>query len=389
MHSWQTKKLCEICDITRGGSPRPIQDYIVDNDEDGYPWLRIGDVPIGDRYIYKTSSKIKPGGLKKTTLVKKGDFILSNSMSFGRPYIMMTDACIHDGWLALRNIKSDLMDKHYLYYLLTSDYMQNEFLNYSAGSGVQNLKKETVKDIEYSAPDVIEQQRIVSVLETWDEYLELLNKKIALKERLKKGLMQQLLTGKKRLSGSKDEWSKEKIGNIANISKGKALSSSGLGEGDIPVIAGGQTSPYTHSHFTNENVITVSASGAYAGYVSYHPYKIWASDCNVIIEKEGLTDIHYLLHYLQFIQQKIYSLQTGGAQPHIYSKDLAILDIKIPSLEEQQAIANILDRVSNGVLLLNALRKEIELQKKYLLKNLITGKIRTPENLKIKEANNA
>jgi type I restriction enzyme, S subunit len=130
---------------------------------------------------------------KKTTLVKKGDFILSNSMSFGRPYIMMVDACIHDGWLTLQDIDKST-SKQFLYYLLTSDVMQNRFKNYSAGSGVQNLKKETVQEIDFEAPEKAEQERIVGILEVWDEYIEKLEQKIALKEQLKKGLMQRFFS---------------------------------------------------------------------------------------------------------------------------------------------------------------------------------------------------
>ena len=362
MSNWQIKKLGELLTIKHGRNQRAIET------KDGiYP-------------IFGTGGEI---GRTNSFLCNKPSVLIGRKGTIDKPRYMDTPFWTVDT-LFYSDVKNENCAKFLFYVFCLIDWYK-----YNEASGVPSLSASTVSSIKVVVPEKLEQQRIVSVLETWDEYLELLDKKIALKERLKKGLMQQLLTGKKRLPGFRNEWPKEKVVNVANISKGKALSSSGLGEGNIPVIAGGQTSPYTHSHFTHENAITVSASGAYAGYVSYHPYKIWASDCNVILEKEGHTDIHYLLHYLQFIQQKIYSLQTGGAQPHIYSKDLAILDINIPSLEEQRIIANILDRMSDGVLLLKSLRNEIEIQKKYLLQNLITGKIRTPDNLKIKEVNNA
>lgn len=382
-NSWVTLKIGDICDISRGGSPRPIESYIVGAGEAGYPWLRIGDVPKGSRFIFKTSQKIRESGLKKTTLVRKGDFILSNSMSYGRPYIMMTDACIHDGWLALKDIKTELMDKTYLYYLLSSDYMQGQFLSYSAGSGVQNLKKETVADIMFKSPVVDEQRRIVAILESWDEYLEKFDKKIELKKNIKKSLMQHLLTGEVRLPGFADSWQEYKLGEVINVSKGRALSSSGLSSGDIPVIAGGKTSPYSHSGYTHENVITVSASGAYAGYIAYHPYKIWASDCSVVFGKDGRSATEYIYQFLKYNQHKIYTLQSGGAQPHIYPADLKIIKINLPSINEQQAIVGIISTAELEIKKLNEYKKMIESQKKYLVSNLITGKIRTPEGLKI------
>ncbi len=409
MNNWKTKKLCEICDITRGGSPRPIQNYIIGNDEDGYPWLRIGDVPVGDRYIFKTSAKIKPEGLKKTTLVKKGDFILSNSMSFGRPYIMMIDACIHDGWLALRNIKPDLMDKHYLYYLLTSDYMQNEFLNYSAGSGVQNLKKETVKEIKYSAPDVTEQQRIVSVLETWDGYLELLDKKIALKEQLKKGLMQQLLTGKKRLPGFSDEWKSYKLSEIASLNKGVGLSKDSLFANGSKCILYGEI--YTKYDYYIDEITsrTIASSGTKSvlgdiiipastttsnldvatATVVNESGVLLGGDINIIRPKARI-DSPFLSFMLNTVKKHdLAKLAQGVTIIHLYGKDILKTKVEIPSYEEQADIAEVLLKLRKEVKLLNDKRLLLEQQKKYLLKNLITGAIRTPESLKIKEAYNA
>src|SRR3990167_2376017 len=102
MIGWQTKRLEEVCEIARGGSPRPIESYFTDS-PDGINWIKIGDAKEGEKYIYSTEQKIKPEGLSKTRLVKEGDFILSNSMSFGRPYIMKTKGCIHDGWLVLHD----------------------------------------------------------------------------------------------------------------------------------------------------------------------------------------------------------------------------------------------------------------------------------------------
>ena len=102
---WSKKKLGEVCVIERGGSPRPIDAFLTDT-EDGVNWIKIGDATSGSKYITSTKEKIKPEGVRKSRMVYKGDFILSNSMSFGRPYILGIDGCIHDGWLVLRDIKN-------------------------------------------------------------------------------------------------------------------------------------------------------------------------------------------------------------------------------------------------------------------------------------------
>lgn len=111
---WEYKKLGEVCTIERGGSPRPITDYITDS-EDGINWIKIGDAQEGSKYITSTKEKIRLEGLKKSRFVHKGDFILSNSMSFGRPYILKVDGCIHDGWLVIHDDK-EVFIKDYLHY---------------------------------------------------------------------------------------------------------------------------------------------------------------------------------------------------------------------------------------------------------------------------------
>lgn len=101
---WERCKLSNLVLIERGGSPRPIDAFITDA-PDGLNWVKIGDAPEQGQYITKTAEKIKPDGLSKTREVHPGDLILSNSMSFGKPYIMGIDGCIHDGWLLIRDIQ--------------------------------------------------------------------------------------------------------------------------------------------------------------------------------------------------------------------------------------------------------------------------------------------
>ena len=115
---WREVTLGEVLQISRGGSPRPIQEYLTDS-EDGINWVKIADATRSEKYIYSTLQKIKREGISRSREVFTGDFILSNSMSFGRPYIMRTDGCIHDGWLLLSKVSS-YFDEDFLYNLLNS-----------------------------------------------------------------------------------------------------------------------------------------------------------------------------------------------------------------------------------------------------------------------------
>ena len=110
--SWMWTRFGNTSYIVRGGSPRPIKQFVTD-DPTGINWIKIGDVEKGGKYIYETKERIIPEGEKKSRRVAPGDFLLTNSMSFGRPYISKIDGCIHDGWLLIRNLKG--FDDNYLY----------------------------------------------------------------------------------------------------------------------------------------------------------------------------------------------------------------------------------------------------------------------------------
>lgn len=160
------KKLGEIATVLRGASPRPIKKYIT-NDSDGVNWIKIGDVPVGSKYITQSEEKITKEGAEKSRYVRKGDFILSNSMSFGRPYILAIDGCIHDGWLSISNFK-DVFLSDYLYYLLSSSAIQQEMKKRASfGGAVQNLNAEIVKALVLPVPPIEVQSEIVRILDNF------------------------------------------------------------------------------------------------------------------------------------------------------------------------------------------------------------------------------
>lgn len=200
---WEVKRLGDSVDILRGGSPRPIENYLTTN-ADGINWIKIGDVKPNDKYIRKTEEKIIPEGKSRSREVKKGDFILSNSMSFGRPYILAIDGCIHDGWLTIQKY-AETFDKEFLYYLLGSDEVFNQYVQMAAGSSVQNLNKDKVADLQLKIPPLPEQQRIAKALSDVDALISTTEKLIQKKKNIKQGTMQNLLTGKKRLPGFGDK----------------------------------------------------------------------------------------------------------------------------------------------------------------------------------------
>lgn len=186
---WEETKFGDTVIIERGGSPRPIEQYITEGE--GYNWIKIGDAPQYGNYITQTAQRIIPEGLRKTRQVFVGDLILSNSMSFGKPYIMGIDGCIHDGWLLIRN-NQNRYNLRYLCYLLGSDYMLKQYKSLAGGSAVNNLNKDLVASTTVFIPCLEEQRLISEFLSNFDEAIAAAKKELELWKEFKKGLLQQM-----------------------------------------------------------------------------------------------------------------------------------------------------------------------------------------------------
>lgn len=172
---WEQRKFSDLVLIERGGSPRPIDDFITE-DPNGLNWIKIGDAPEQGNYITKTAEKIKLEGLSKTRQVQPGDLILSNSMSFGKPYIMAINGCIHDGWLLIRDTQNNF-DLKFLCHLLGTPQMIEQYKSFAAGSTVNNLNKELVGNTLVTVPTKAEQGVLGKYFEHLDHLITLHQRK--------------------------------------------------------------------------------------------------------------------------------------------------------------------------------------------------------------------
>lgn len=159
-------RLGDVCNIQRGASPRPIKKFVT-KDPSGVPWIKIGDVSTDGKYISCTEERITSDGAAKSRLLHAGDFVLSNSMSRGRPYILKIDGCIHDGWLSLTNFRNSF-NSDFLYHLLKSSSIQRYWeMKINTGS-VSNLNADLVKATPIPVPSQATQQKVVSILDRFD-----------------------------------------------------------------------------------------------------------------------------------------------------------------------------------------------------------------------------
>ena len=206
-----------------------------------------------------------------------------------------------------------------------------------------------------------------------DALITALDKKIAKKRLIKQGAMIRLLG----LGGQGKKWFNQKVKNIVSIKKGSILSSHQYISGNIPVIAGGKTvAGYHNVANCPANTITISASGASAGYVAFHEYPVFATDCSTI-EPNDSYDIKYIYYLLSFNQPELYALQTGGAQPHVHPNDIYDLNIYWENdIATQHEIATILSNMDREIADLEVSRDKYKLIKSGMMQKLLTGQIR-------------
>lgn len=374
---WHEVKLADLGVFSKGAGI--LKDEVLDS---GNNAVRYGE--IYTRYDFKIkkihsfiSDEVAAGSKK----IKYGDIVFAGSgetadeIGKSAAYLLHED-CYAGGDTII--FTPENADSLFLSFFLNVGEARKRLRELGQGQSVVHVYKGDLENVKLHIPMIAEQRRIVSVVEAWDRTIERLSRKIDIKKNVKKELMRQLLSGDLRLSGFTEEWLTIKLGEVCKIKRGDMITKNVISSGKIPVIAGGKQPAYYHNRFNYDGkTITVSGSGASAGFINYFQCPIFASDCSIVKGMENKADTDFIYYQLLNRQEYIYSLQSGGAQPHIYPKDLALLKIHIPHLNEQIKLANIFSIVDKEIAKLEKMLLIIRNQKKYLLNNLITGKIRT------------
>ena len=379
--AWEQRKFKNTIQIERGGSPRPIENYIT-NSENGLNWIKIGDAPSMGKYITKTAEKIKPEGLSKTREVHPGDLILSNSMSFGRPYIMAINGCIHDGWLLLRNDKN-LYNLQFLCHLLGNENMLQQYKSFAAGSTVNNLNKELVGSTSVSFPKKDEQGKLGAFFDSIDNLITLHQRKLDKLSNVKKALLEKMFPKNDsdvpeiRFKGFTDAWEQRKLSKIAtmharigwqNLRKSEFLDS-----GDYYLITGTDFDDgkidLKNCHYVakeryeqDKNIqvkngsilITKDGTLGKVAYVSnlQKPATLNAGVFNVELLTED-TDRKYLFQYLKapFLMSYVSQKATGGTIKHLNQNILVDFPVIRPKKIEQQKIGTFFSNLDNLITL--------------------------------------
>lgn len=353
-------KFKDLVLLQRGSSPRPISKYVT-NSEDGVNWIKIGDVSKDSTFIYKTKEKITQEGAKKSRFVGVGDLILSNSMSFGRPYIMGIEGYIHDGWFVLKNY-SDNFDRDYLCNLLTSYAIQKQYKRLAAGGVVDNISSELVNSVDINLPSKEEQEKIASFFSLIDDKISLQGEKVEALKDYKKGMMQKIFSRELRFKDDDGrdypEWEDKKLGDIANITMGQSPSSSCYNEEYIglPLIQGNAdikdrkteprvyTSEITKTCDIGDIIMSVRAPvGAIS--MSLHNACIGRGVCSI----KPKYSVEYVYQFLLKHESKWSQVSQGSTFESVNSNDIKSLKIPFPNLDEQKKIGNFLGNIDNKI----------------------------------------
>ena len=340
VHSWEQRKFSDLVQIERGGSPRPIDDFITDS-PDGLNWVKIGDAPAQGNYITKTAEKIKPEGLSKTREVHPGDLILSNSMSFGKPYIMGIDGCIHDGWLLIRNTYK-AFDLTFLCHLLGTPQMIIQYKSLAAGSTVNNLNKELVGNTVVTIPTIKEQRVLGQYLETLDNLITLHQCKCQ-------------IDGCRFQSPLAITWEQRKVREVTDRYDNLRIpvAASLRVAGTTPYYGANGIQDYVDGYTHDGEFILVAEDGA--NDLKNYPVKcvkgrIWVNNhAHVLQGKYDCADNQFLAYAIS--QADIESLLVGGGRAKLNAETLMGIDLLLPNKAEQIRIGKYLAQLDNLITL--------------------------------------
>lgn len=389
MTNWQTKTIKDVASLIKDGTHGTHMDATA-----GIPLLSAKDINNGRVNVASDARLISLAEFKaihKGYKLQDGDVLVTIVGSLGRVAMVSdyTDSYTFQRSVAILRFREYVVPQ-FAYYAFSSPYFQRELLKRESKGAQGGVYLGDIAKIKIQIPEKPEQERIVGVLKVWDEYIEKLEQKIALKEQLKKGLMQQLLTGKRRLPGFVDKWVGTTLGEISKVSMGQSPSSSSYNDtGNGLVLIQGNAdmkNGCTIERIWTSEVTREAPEGSLIMTVRAPVGEIAVAAQSVCLGR-GVCSINsdfseYLRIYLSWFKPKWTQFIQGSTFESVNGSDIRELKLELPSLDEANKITEVISTVEKEIDILRSTKDSTGRQKKYLLKNLTSGTIRTPEGLK-------
>ncbi len=329
--------------------------------------------PLVDKIPSRAKRKVKKGNIIYST-------VRPNQKHYGYIDKEYDNLLVSTGFIVI-DIDENIADSKYFYYWLTQEKNTN-YLQAIAENTVATYPSIAPKDIEnmlIELPLFAVQQKIAKILSNYDDLIENNNKRIKILEEMAQKIYKEWFVDFKYPGHETATFKETELGKIVMPKKGKNITKATIKEGNIPVVAGGLEPAYYHNTSNTEApVITVSASGANAGYVKLYYENIWASDCSYI-DNKMTPYVYYFYSYLKHNQVNVTNLQKGAAQPHVYPQDLATLkitDINENVIKQFNLIVTPLFEEIRNIILKNKLLNQT---RDMLLPRLMSGEINVDE----------
>lgn len=402
---WQVVPIGHLARVTRGASPRPIDNPAWFDVESGTGWLRIADVTAAGKYLLTTKQDLSTAGIAHSRFVSSGNLVMSICATVGRPIITAKDVCIHDGFVVFGNLKAEI---EYVYYVLSA--MGTTWSDRGQTGSQMNLNTDIIKSATVRLPPSDEQRAISKALSAVDGLLQGLEALIVKKRGVKRAAMQQLLTGKTRLPGFSDHWATRRLRTICTFLPTASNPRGDLDDhGDVEYIHYGDV----HAHArpvldcTNRSLPRIAARhvGGVTQLRDGDLVMVDASeDLNGVgksVEVQGIADtpvvagLHTILcrgddrvwaggfkAYLQFIPAFRSALARVAAGTSVYAistKQLAAVELRLPARSEQAAIVGVLSEMDAEITAIERRLEKTRAVKQGMMQQLLTGRVRLVE----------
>ena len=380
------RRISEIGTVVGGGTPSTKNPDYWGGD---IPWISPKDLTdYKSVYISKGENFLTEKGLKSgTRLLPKNTLLFSSRAPIGYVALAANPICTNQGFKSIVCDEKQVVPLYLYYYMKANlDYIKL----FGTGATFPEISGKTMGKIKveiFKSLDV--QHRIASILSTYDTLIENNTKRIRLLEKMAENLYKEWFVrfrfpGHENVemeNGLPKGWSRGSLSDVCEFKRGKNITSSEMEEGNVPVISAGLEPSGYHSCSNVRGVnVTMSSSGANAGYIAIHYSDIWAADCSYI--KEATTDnIYYVYELLNNIRNVINNFQRGAAQPHVYPKDVNRIKLILPSKELMLKANGRLEIMHKEIYNLQKQNSLLACQRDLLLPRLMSGKLEVKEEL--------
>lgn len=336
--NWTYSTIGDVCIVERGGSPRPIDKYITE-DSNGVNWIKIGDTN-DSMYITETVQKIKPEGIRKSRYVHSGDFLLSNSMSFGRPYILKIDGCIHDGWLVLKD-NDNIFDKRFLYYYLSAKPTYEKFKRMAVGGVVNNLNSDMVRSLLVPIPPKQVQEKVADLLDKINSIVSIRKQQLKKLDELVKSRFVEMFGDIHKST----KWEKKPWAELVTIQNGRDYKNIIVESGGYPVYGTGGEMARASDYLCPENTIIIGRKGTINNPLLVKE-KFWNVDTAFGVMVGNKLHYQYFYNFCRMFDFS--ALNKQAVLPSTTKADLLKIEVAVPPIDLQNEFAKFVEETDKS-----------------------------------------